>query len=429
VFALLLLLAALPDPTCGQQPVIATDLEGLPVESISIEGLQNLDEDVVRRRLSLQVGQPYTDAAARRDERAVSSLAIFWSIRIVAEAVSGNQPPSAVAVRVVLDQRFAWFAVPQVDWTEAEGWSYGFFGGHLNLFRRGHRLFATAFTGGRRYLSLSLSNPWTGPHHESFQVGGGVIRARNRLYDFEESGERITGEIGRWFGRIGRLGAGLRYQRVQSDRPGITLSSPNGDRLHMAWMTLGIDTTDPWAYPRLGLIARLTLEADGAMLGGDLDGSAAGGRAIWYAPLGHEVVFAASAMAEARYGDVPFWRLLTVGGPNTVRGYPLGHYLVRRRWDLTTELQWYAVPMRTRDLGALGEQILGISLSLFADTGAGANVAQGPGAGPLPADTPTLFSWGLGTTFHNAMLGTIRLEVAWPDRGGRRVIFRLGHKL
>jgi hypothetical protein len=85
--------------------------------------------------------------------------------------------------------------------------------------------------------------------------------------------------------------------------------------------------------------------------------------------------------------------------------------------------------MRIHDLGALGEQILGISFSLFTDLGAGSRVVLGPGAGPLAADTPTLRALGLGTTFHNAMLGTLRLEIAWPDHGPRQIIFRLGHKL
>jgi hypothetical protein len=32
-------------------------------------------------------------------------------------------------------------------------------------------------------------------------------------------------------------------------------------------------------------------------------------------------------------------------------------------------------------------------------------------------------------TFHNAMFGNLRLEVAWPDRGPYQVIFRIGSKL
>lgn len=431
LLSLLLLVLPPATPAAARQegPQTASRLEGLPVASITIEGLTNLDEDVVRRRLDLRVGEPFHAVTARRDERAVSALALFWSVRIQAEGVPAGAQPRSVAVRVVAEERFGWLALPQFYWTEQEGWSYGAVAGHMNVAGRGHRFFLTAYTGGRRLLSLSLSNPWNGIRHESFHIGGAVVRARNLLYGFKERGERLTAEAGRWFGRSGRGRIGFRYQRVRSDRPNITRSAPFEDRLHMVWAMLGVDTTDPWAYPRLGWVASLTMEGNGGILGGDLNGSAIGALATVHAPIGPSLVLAARGVAEARYGDLPFWRLLTVGGPNTIRGYPLGYYLVRRRWDVATELQWYALPMRAYSLGALGEQLLGISFSIFVDLGAGGGVARGPAPGPWQEQTPLLTSWGAGASFHNAALGVIRLEIAWPDRGRRRITLRLGRKL
>lgn len=413
----------------GQEPDRASVLEGLPIASIAVEGLVHLDEDVILRRLDLRVGAPYRSDVARRDERAVSALAIFWLVRITPLPLPDESTPTAVAVVVEARERFAWFLMPQVSWTPEEEWSYGLAGGHLSVGGRGHRLYITALTGGARYLSVSLSNPWNGPNHQSFAIGGAVVRISNQLYDFHEAGERITGELGRWFGAGGRGRIGVRYQRVEADQPGITLSSPAEDRLHAIWGSLGWDGTDPWAYPRLGRIATLRVEGFGGFLGGDLSGSTLTAGFTTHETVGGDWVLALLGLAEARYGDVPFWRLLPIGGPNSVRGYPLGHYLARRRWEAAAELQWYAVPMRSHDLGSLGEQILGISLSVFADLGAGFDVARGPGVGPWSTDTPVLRTLGVGATFHNAAFGNLRLEAAWADDGGRRLIFRLGNKL
>jgi outer membrane protein assembly factor BamA len=413
----------------GQEPGRASPLDGLPIASIAVEGLVHLDENVVLRRLDLRVGAPYRSEVARRDERAVSALSIFWLVRITPLPLPDETTPTSVAVVVEARERFAWFLVPQLRWTPEEKWSYGLAGGHLSVGGHGHRLYITALTGGARYLSASLSNPWNGPNHQSFAVGGAVVRISNQLYDFHETGERLTGELGRWFGARGRGRIGFRYQRISADRAGVTLSSPAEDRLHSVWGSLGWDSTDPWAHPRLGHIATLRVERSGGFLGGDLRGGTLTAGFTTHETLGGDWVVALLGLAEARYGDVPFWRLLSVGGPNSVRGYPLGRYLVRRRWEAAAEVQWYAVPMRSHDLGALGAQILGISLSVFADLGAGLAVARGPGTGPWGADTPVLRTLGLGATLHNASFGNLRLEVAWPDDGSRRIIFRLGNKL
>jgi hemolysin activation/secretion protein len=139
-------------------------------------------------------------------------------------------------------------------------------------------------------------------------------------------------------------------------------------------------------------------------------------------------VVAGLAVMNSSWGEVPFWRLFTLGGANSLRGYPLGHYLVTRRWELSGELQWYAIPMHIVELGSLGDQILGLSLSLFVDAGAGTGTRRGPVPGPWPDGTPTLMSGGLGCYLHNALLGTIRIEFAWPEYGPRQFIIGLGTK-
>lgn len=431
VAALLLLL--IPDRSMAQSAPYQQSprLEGLPIQSITIHGLENLEEDVVRRRLELTVGAPFSHETARRDERAITGLMLFWSVRIVAVGAPAGYEPRAVEVHVNLEERFALFAAPQMDWSPEEGWSCGAFGGHLNLARRGHRFYISGMAGGAGHLEAVIHNPWNGPHHESFAIRGTAVRIRNRLYNSKESGERLSLELGRWFGRTGRGKIGLLYRAVEGKTPSWYAPAPETPfrhRMHLLRLTLGHDTTDPWGHPRLGLSTVIRLEQYGGPLGGDFKGGAVRARAIRRQLIVGDLVLASLFTLDTEWGDIPFWRLLTVGGPNSIRGYPLGEYLVDRRWEITGELQWYVVPMQIVPMGVLGDQIMGISLSLFTDGGAGGGVRRSSQPEPRDDRTPTLVSWGAGCYFHNALFGTLRVELAWPERGHRRFIFGLGTK-
>lgn len=398
--------------------------EGLPVSEVVLHGLETVDRDVVLRRMELRRGRRFRLRTARRDERAITALGFFWSVRVEPE----DPPADSVRVHVQLKERFAWFAVPQLEWMPEEGWSYGLTGGHLNLWGRGHRLFLSALTGGARYLSLSLSNPWNGTHHESFRIGGATVRIQNRLYDFVERGIRFNGELGRWFGEHGRGRIGFQYRVVRPDREGITFTGASEDRYQGVWMYLGLDTTDPWAFPRLGWSGGLRIEGSGGPLGGHIHGGAVEADLVRRSALDRADRFVAAARLRAgtQWGDVPYWRLLALGGPNGVRGYPLGAWLVDERWEASAELRWYVMPMQIQEMGVLGDQIVGISLALFTDTGAGSGVRRVPEGLWVTDRTPRLGSWGAGIRFHNALFGTARLEVAWSDRGGRQLFLALG---
>lgn len=419
-------------PSFGQasDARLRSGLEGLPIRTITIHGLENMDEDVVRRRLQLTVDKPYHVTTARRDERVITGLMTFWSVRIHAAGVPAGPNPRTVEVHIHIVERFAWFAAPQITWSPEEEWSYGLYGGHLNLARRGHRLYLSGLTGGVRYLMVSLHNPWNGPNHESFEIDVSNVRIRNNLYDLKESGERLSLKLGRWFGRTGRGQIGLLYRRVEGTYPWYA-AFPGlhfHDRLHMFWFFLGRDTSDPWGYPRIGQTVGVRLEQNGGLLGGDLSGGAVRVSISRRDRISGNWILAGLVTHDSRWGDIPFWRLLTLGGANSLRGYPLGNYLVTRRWEITGELQWYAVPMHIVPMGILGDQIVGISLSLFVDAGAGSGVLRSLEPQPWSDRTPTLASGGVGCYFHNALFGTIRIEMAWPEHGPRQFIFGLGTK-
>ncbi|MFO7769555.1 MAG: BamA/TamA family outer membrane protein [bacterium] len=417
------LLAVLLFPEGGRAQGLSGP-EGLPVSGVVLHGLESADREVVLRRMDLREGARYSRDTARRDERAITALGFFWSVRVEPE----RSPPDSVTVHVRLKERFPWFAVPEVGWSPEEGWTYGFSGGHLNLMGRGHRLFVTALTGGGRHLGASLSNPWNGEAHESFRIGGATVRIQNRLYDFVERGMRFNGQVGRWFGKSGRGRVGFQYRSVRPDREGITHTGGEEDTFHGVWVYMGGDAGDPWAFPRLGWSGGVRLEGSGGPLGGDIQGGAVSAELVRRAGLEptRRLVAAARLRAGTQWGEVPFWRLLPLGGPNGVRGYPLGAWLVDERWEASAELHWYLVPMQVQDLGPLGDQIVGLSLALFADSGTGSGVRRVPEGLWVSDRTPRLGSWGAGIRFHNALFGTARLETAWNDRGGREFFLVLG---
>jgi outer membrane protein assembly factor BamA len=403
-------------------------LVGLPVRTVVIHGLESMDEEVVRRRLELRTGGRWDPVTARRDERAVTGLMIFWSVRITAMPFPADGRPEAVEVHLHLEERIGWFVLPQLFWTPAESWSYGLYAGHFNFARRGHWAYLSAVTGGARYLGARLRNSWNGPHHESFSLGGAIFDNRNRLLDFDEQGERFHYRVGRWFGRRGRAEAAFEYRRLSGMAPSWLPAGAAGaffeDRLVLVRATLGSDTSDPWAVPRLGRWMTFVVEKGIGLLGGTVEGDRIVATAVTASSLGNRLVVSGMGMLDIQSGDIPFWRALNLGGMNSVRGYHLGAWLVNRRWEVSGEVRWFAMPMRRLEAGLLGDQIVGISLACFADAGLGYGIRRGP---DLMADrTPLLYSAGTGLYLHNALLGTLRLEIAWPAGAGPRWGFGLG---
>ncbi len=428
---LLVVLLCLPDMVNAQTPIPPDPrLEGLPVRTITVHGLQSMDEEVVLRRLELRPGGRWEAQRARRDERVVTGLMIFWSVRITAAGFPEDDEPVAVDVHLHLEERIGWFIVPQLYWTPEESWSYGVAAGHFNLARRGHRFYLSAVTGGAHYLSASVRNSWNGTHHESFSIGGSKVDIRNRLLNFDELGERFHYRFGRWFGRNGRAAATLEYRRVSGLMPNWlppgTAGTAFEDRMVAVRLTLGSDTSDPWAVPRLGHWSSITLEQCADLLGGTFSGGKARGLTVRSIGLGRQVALAGYGLLVAQWGDIPFWRTMTLGGMNSVRGFGLGNWLVNRRWEISGECRWYFLPMRVIDLGFLGDQIVGASFTLFTDAGMGYGIRRGPG--PAYGRTPLLLSGGAGLYLHNALLGSLRLEVAWPEGYGPRWGFGLGTK-
>ncbi len=193
-----------------------------------------------------------------------------------------------------------------------------------------------------------------------------------------------------------------------------------------ARLTFGSDTSDPWAVPRLGHWSSITLEQCVDFLGGIFSGGKARGMTVRSIGLGRHLTVAGYGLFIAQWGDIPFWRTVTLGGMNSVRGFGLGNWLGDRRWELSLEGRWYLLPMRVVDAGFLGDQIVGASLALFTDTGMGHGIRRGSGL--ADGRTPLLLSGGAGLYLHNALLGTLRLEVAWPEGSGPRWGFGLGTK-
>jgi outer membrane protein assembly factor BamA len=389
-----------------------------------------MDEEVVLRRLELRPGSRWSAERARRDERAVTGLMIFWSVRITASRFPQEGEPDAVDVHLYLEERIGWFILPQLYWTPEESWSYGVAAGHFNVARRGHSFYLSAVTGGARYLSASLRNSWNGPHHESFSIGGSVVDIRNRLLNFDERGERFHYRLGRWFGRHGRAEAAIQYRHVSGLGPAWLPPGLAGtsfeDRMVALRLTLGTDTSDPWAVPRRGRWSSITLEQCADFLGGTFSGGRVRGMAVRSLGLGPRTTLAAYSLVISQWGEIPFWRTITLGGMNSVRGFGLGNWLVDHRWEFSGEFRWYFLPMRILDLGPLGDQIVGASFTLFTDAGIGHGIRRGPG--PADGRTPFLLSGGAGLYLLNALFGTLRLEVAWPEGSGPRWGLGLGTK-
>ncbi len=180
--------------------------------------------------------------------------------------------------------------------------------------------------------------------------------------------ERVDGERGRFFqflSREGRFRAPTRFTlsapyywmiaptlryEAPSSYPGSRLALDASTRepgasairgLHPGTVAsigtgLVIDSRDNEFFPRSGVFHQIGVRyVEGFPLDGDIEYGGAGVNLAGYVPLGGPFVFAARGVVDLAFGKIPFYDLFMggpfnavelPGGPNGIRGVPIGRY-------------------------------------------------------------------------------------------------------
>lgn len=226
--------------------------------------------------------------------------------------------------------------------------------------------------------------------------------------------------------------AGLRYEHHNLTR-GRVRDRPSAGDLHPAlvaagdshdagWITVGLrrDTRDSQHNPYRGSFLGVTVDAAPAQSGGQSGaiGELRGGFALPMPSLFHDggdageenpptdaIVVAAYVQDTA--GELSFWALPSLGGPNSLRGYIANRFTDRAAWHAAAEWRTWPIARGIAITDAVRLERLG--LALFYELGSVAD-------GWRSLDDATIHdSWGLGFRLGFERTAIFRVDLGFSD--------------
>ena len=151
----------------------------------------------------------------------------------------------------------------------------------------------------------------------------------------------------------------------------------DGDSHDAGWVTLGLrfDTRDSQHNAYRGAHLGVTVDAAPLQTAGEA-GAIADLRGGWTMPVpslfhdggdaGEENrptdVIVVGAFAQDTVGDLPFWALPSLGGPNTLRGYIANRFTDRAAWHAAVEWRTWPIPRGVAFTDSIRLERLGLAL-------------------------------------------------------------------
>jgi len=394
--------------------------KGCVVRTIDLSGNKHTKEQVVRREIQTQVGEPIDLDLLAHDLVRLENLSVFADVRVEAEDAGSD----GVKLLFVFRESPPFIPFPAYAYTEENGFSIGAGISGGNIDGRAIRLVGRAFFGGTTQYWMKFNWPWAwGNDHQSIDAFVARLDRDDLLRGFEERSTELTPTVSRYLGDHGRLFLSYSNFRMQSNVPGITVSPDNDDTLHRVGVKLGLDTRDSWGNPRRGWKNELEVWKTGGFLGGDADFWTVSADVRRWIPTARRQKLLLAGLVSLQSGtygeDVPAYMDYRIGGANSVRGHPveLGQELYGKNQMFgTAEYSLTLSPLRRWDVWKLSFR-LGFDLAVFGDLGV---VWSEPGE--LNARRTR---GGVGVGLRILVPGTemTRLDVGWSRAGGFQLHF------
>lgn len=297
------------------------------INRVHIEGNEKTRDNVIRREMRLSDGDLFSGSALRRSNERLYRLDYFETVEI--EPVPTLEDDEIDLVVRVSEQ-------PTGVLSAGAGYSsYDkmFFTGMIqqrNLFGKGYSLgFSGSF--GRRTTSFDLS--FWNPYFRDTNLGVGTdlywVDDEYFTYDKQTKGGRLRfsyplGEYTtlNWNYRLDKY----TIENLSEDAPR-DIKDIEGDNWSSAlYLAASRDTTDRRINPTRGTVNTLSMEYAGGLIGGDDNFIKYIFRSDYYRPLFWKTVFhwrgQAGYVMKNSSEEIPNFELFTLGGINSVRGYP-----------------------------------------------------------------------------------------------------------
>jgi outer membrane protein assembly factor BamA len=192
---------------------------------------------------------------------------------------------------------------------------------------------------------------------------------QNELDDFGETSDDLFLQVKRNLTNQVRYGPRFRFLSVKSDTPDKTLSPDDHDKIPALGLFLELDTRNA-PYPTSGWYA----ETEAFYYWGDADYWQFTGDVRRYFPLpfGRRHSMALYSMATLTTGvvdtDIPIYMDFSIGGTNSVRGWPLDSRVGKNQWLSTAEYWLRLVDDKAFRFWFIRWR-MGLQLGVFGDVG------------------------------------------------------------
>ncbi|MEJ2503136.1 MAG: BamA/TamA family outer membrane protein, partial [Gemmatimonadota bacterium] len=237
----------------------------------------------------------------------------------------------------------------------------------------------------------------------------------NEVYEYRETSDEVTLQfLGNLTERF-HVGPRIAYIRLGSEadslgvRPPVILDPDHTDDIPAAGLVAEFDTRNLLNYPTSGWYFVVSAMQNGGPLGGSVDYGRLEVDVRRYVEITgprHSLAFySLFGLTSGDVGvDVPLHQEFSLGGTNSVRGWPIGSRTGKNEWINTAEYWWNILPASAFRFWFV-HWSMGLQLAAFADAGTAWNT-----------DREFSRSWigggGLGARLTVPQVGLVRFDVA-----------------
>jgi outer membrane protein insertion porin family len=394
------------------QDLARTQFNGATIRAIVVTGLQHVHEQIVREQLDVRIGDTFDDDLIQRNIQRLDRLGVFSRIDIDAAAETGG-----VRLTVSVVETLRVLPAVSIGVSDADGVSAGPTIRLLSIGGRPHEISMTARFGGSTLVEFKEISPYLYSHRLWHSVRATFEDRQNTLDDFGQQSVEVDGQVGARLSERSKIGAAFNLFTVSSDVPGKTLSSSDRDWFAGAGALYDYDTRNLPTNPTRGWWN----SADFLWRGGSGSYVTVNLDARRYQPLADRHTLVASTLLTLQSGtvgdDVPIYGDYSLGGENTVRGWPFGSRRGKNQFINTVEYRYVLVP--TRNLRVFGINLYGgLAAAVFGDLGA-------VWSDPDELLDRFIGGGGIGLRIVFPFVNLVRLDLAFGQPNGNP-LFQLG---
>ena len=387
------------------QEVRASPSSSVPIRAIVVTGLQQIRESIVLDQLDVRVGDLFDGTVISRNVQRLDRLNVFSRIDIVP-----SQDVDGVRLTIAVVETLRVLPAVSIAISDADGVSAGPTVRLLSVRGVPHEMSATARFGGSTLVEFKEVSPFLYKRRLWHLLRLTYEDRHNSLDDFDQTSVETDGQLGVRLSPRSKVGALFNMFTVASDVPGKTLSSSNRDWFLSSGALFEYDSRNFPTNPTRGWWTSVDFVwrgGSGSYVTLNLDGRR-------YQPLSDRQVLVASTLLTLQSGtlgeDVPVYGDYSLGGENTIRGWPFGSRRGKNQFINTLEYRHSIVP--PRDFKVFGFNFYaGLAAAIFGDVGA-------VWTGPSDFADRFIGGGGIGLRIVAPFVNLIRLDLSFGEPNG-----------